>query len=322
MTLDPSMKTSLYLRMFSLDVVCFQRYELLRAMIHRYVIGYVILVAAVISLLDLRGSMEPMPPWISFFVHSVSVLVATMVNLAVVTWKEWRHDGRSRLVVTASPILMLGSFAGVMCAEAISQLWLGYAGLGLGQIAVLWIFHYFLAEVFVGLVIFLLVPKVLSDLRGVPIRSIADSHRFVQDDVPPESVQPPQAAVLPDWAEIGGKRIAVSDLLHIEAEGNYIRVTTAQKRLYLPGPFGPVAEALPPELGLRVSRSDWVARAAVVALRREGPEVRLALTNGAEVAVPKNRRKAVLQWLEACPAVQAARSIGTKGNIDPDRAMM
>ena len=62
--------------------------------------------------------------------------------------------------------------------------------------------------------------------------------------------------------------------------------------------------------------------AAVVALRREGPEVRLALTNGAEVAVPKNRRKAVLQWLEACPAVQAARSIGTKGNIDPDRAMM
>lgn len=298
MTPDPMMKTGLYLRLFSQDVVCFQRYELLRAMIHRYVIGYIVLVGMVISLLDLRGSIQPLPPVASVIVHSISMIVATTVHLAMVTWKEWRHDGRFPLVVNASPILLVGTFAGVMCAEAISRIWLGLPGLALGQIVVLWIFHYFLAELFVGLVMLLVVPKVLSDLRGVPIRSVEDSHRNTQDSLPPDTVLRTQASVVPDWVEIGGKRIAVSDLLHIEAEGNYIRVTTAQKRLYLPGPFGPVAEALPPELGLRVSRSDWVARAAVVALRRQGPEVRLTLTNGSEVAVPKNRRKAVLQWFE------------------------
>ncbi len=322
MTDDPSLNRNLYLRLFSQDVVCFQRYEVLRAIFHRYVIGYVLLVGVVVSMLDLRGVMQPIATWQAAIMNCTGVMLAIGVYLGVATWREWRHDGRSPLVVNVSPVMMLGSLVGVLWAEALAQVWLGYPALTWGKLAVLWMLFYFLSEVFISLVMFFLIPRVLSDLRGVPIRSVTESYRFTQDDLPPDTVPPPPAGVVPDWAEIGGKRIAVSDLLHIEAEGNYIRVTTAQKRLYLPGPFGPVAEALPSELGLRVSRSDWVARAAVVALRREGPEVRLALTNGAEVAVPKNRRKAVLQWLEECPAVQAARSIGTKGNIDPDRAMM
>jgi hypothetical protein len=324
MTDVPLMKTSLCLRLFTQDVVCFQRYELLRASVHRYVTGYILLVGMIISLLDLRGSLQPLPPGASAIINCISLLIVTAVHLGIVTWHEWRHRGPSLLVLNVSPILMIGTFVGVVTAELQVMLWLGLPRLPLGQAAMLWAFHYFLAEVFIGLVIYLLMPKVLSDLRGVPIRSVADSHRFTPETQTQDTALPTQAGIVPDWAEIGGKRIALSDLLHIEAEGNYIRVTTAQKRLYLPGPFGPVADALPAELGLRVSRSDWVASAAVVALRGERSELRLALTNGIEVPVPKNRRKAVLQWLEEHPAVQWSIEAGgaRKGDIDPDRTVM
>lgn len=333
MTADPLLNRNLYLRLFSQDVVCFQRHEVLRAIIHRYVIGYILLVWVVVSLLDLRGIMQPIATWESAIINCSGVMLAIMVYLGVASWREWRHRGRSPLVVNVSPVLMLGSLAGVVWAEVMAQLWLGYPALAWGKLAVLWMFFYFLSEVFISLVMFFLIPKVLSDLRGVPIRSVTESHRFTIEDLPSAPVAEPAAvpeavsattpaAERPVWSDIGGQRITLADLRHIEAEGNYIRVSTTKKRMYLPGPFGPVAESLPPDLGMRVSRSDWVARDAVESVLRDEVGLRLRLTVGGEVLVPKNRRKAVLAWLEDAPAAPVAKSSRLARKVKPDRSVM
>ena len=314
--------TTVCLRLFTQDVVFFQRHELPRAALHRFVAGEYLVLLVVLAVFSLGGALQPMSNLTAVALQGVKLITTMGVCLGLVYLLEQRHDGKRPLQVPASAILIVATLVAAVIGQALMVIWLGLPKLPLGRMFMLWLFQYFVAEVFVCLVMYLVMPRVLSDLRGVEIRSVAESYRFGTQTIQPEAAPPPEAAEHGQWSEIGGQRIALSDLRHIEAEGNYIRVTTTQKRLYLPGPFGPVAESLPPELGMQISRSDWVARAAVAGVLRAGGELRLQLTVGGEVTVPRNRHKVVLAWLEEEAQRATPRSSRRERNIDPDGAVM
>ncbi len=77
------------------------------------------------------------------------------------------------------------------------------------------------------------------------------------------------------------------DLLCLQMEDHYVRVHTPDGSRLLLMPLGQaMAEASGIE-GLRVHRSWWVARHAVAAVRSEGRNFRLVLTNGIEAPVAR-----------------------------------
>lgn len=314
--------TTVCLRLFTQDVVFFQRHELPRAALHRFVAGDYLVLLVVLSVFSLGGGLQPMSNLTAIALQGVKLITTMGVCLGLVYLLELRHDGKRPLQVPASAILIVATLVAAVVGQAMIAIWLQLPALPTGQMIMLWLFQYFVAEVFVCLVMYLVMPRVLSDLRGVEIRSVAESYRFGTQTVQPDAALIPAVAEQNQWSEIGGQRIALADLRHIQAEGNYIQVTTTQKRMYLPGPFGPVAESLPAELGMQISRSDWVARAAVAEVLRAGAELRLQLTVGGEVTVPRNRHKVVLAWLEEEAARAAPRSSRRERNIDPDGAVM
>jgi hypothetical protein len=156
----------------------------------------------------------------------------------------------------------------------------------------IWLWFYVLAEILTHCFLLVLTRRILADLRGAD-REVA--------------LDPTEATLL----DIKGARVRLSELSRVAAEGNYIRVVTAGAQHFLPGPFGPVADALPEAIGMRVSRSDWVARAAILKAQRAGRDLMLELTDGSTVRVAQAKRKAVLDWLQGLAQGEGEMSMGS-----------
>ena len=78
------------------------------------------------------------------------------------------------------------------------------------------------------------------------------------------------------------------DLLCLQMEDHYVRVHTPDGSRLVLMPLSQAVTELPGVEGLRVHRSWWVARSAVAAVRSEGRNFRLVLTNGIEAPVARS----------------------------------
>lgn len=89
------------------------------------------------------------------------------------------------------------------------------------------------------------------------------------------------------------------DLLVLESEDHYVRIHTALGSDLVLMRLGDAVEALRGVDGLRVHRSYWVARAAVVRADRVGRRLTLTLKNGVEVPVSRTYAAALREhgWL-------------------------
>ncbi len=72
----------------------------------------------------------------------------------------------------------------------------------------------------------------------------------------------------------------VGEALCLRMEDHYVRIHTAHGSRLVAGPFERVIAGLGDREGLRVHRSWWVARAAVVGVEADGRNLKLRLTNG------------------------------------------
>lgn len=68
--------------------------------------------------------------------------------------------------------------------------------------------------------------------------------------------------------ELAGERIRLSDLLVIRAEDHYVRIHQRGRSMLLRGRFSDVVAGVPPEMGILLNRSVWVAVAGVRSLHR------------------------------------------------------
>lgn len=87
------------------------------------------------------------------------------------------------------------------------------------------------------------------------------------------------------------------DILWIEAQEHYVRITTAEESRLVLARFSDVVRELPGSEGMQVHRSHWIRKAAVTAQEREGQNLLLSLTNGSRVPVSRSYKQQVLQAL-------------------------
>ncbi len=150
------------------------------------------------------------------------------------------------------------------------------------------------------------VPRALAKLRageGLMAAQVAATQAQVPVEAPsvPTADKDPDPPVALDIAQAVARRLGVpaTDVLRLEASGNYVTIVTRKGRQLVPGPFSAIAAMMPAALGRQVQRSHWVSLAAVDRVRRQGREVYLQLTCGALVPVSVALRADVQAWLEA-----------------------
>lgn len=71
-----------------------------------------------------------------------------------------------------------------------------------------------------------------------------------------------------ETVELAGEKIRLADLLVIRAEDHYVRIHQRGKSMLLRGRFSDVVAGVPPEMGILLNRSVWVAVAGVRSLHR------------------------------------------------------
>ncbi len=288
----PQEDARLEIVLFSGDIVAFGRGELARGLLHRYVLIHYLFLCFFLSIVDTSSGQPIAMMEERAIIIASGVVVAVVVLLLVALVLDQIAARRGRFCISASPFLFtaaaigvfVGDVAELWIVENSTQLWLRSGALAL--------FYYILAEAVAHLLMLVVMPRVLRDLRGYVPSPVEPAV-----SVPPLAMFPVADAAV-DQLEIGGRLVNAQDLIRITAEGNYLRVLTQQDRMYLPGPFGVVVDPLPEQLGVRVSRSDWVARSAVRGIRREGREMFVDLHDGATVRVANSRQKVVTSVLD------------------------
>lgn len=123
--------------------------------------------------------------------------------------------------------------------------------------------------------------------------------------IPPEPAKPAPPRPVREAAPVSPKlafkdvTLPASDVLQIEAEGNYILIHTAKRRHTILMRFSQAVALMPKDLGFQVHRSHWIATSAIKGYRRMGRDILVRLETGAEVTVAQSRQAEVLPRLRA-----------------------
>ena len=267
--------TTLELVLFSGDRVRFRRMELPRALLHRNMLAFYLVYTVLFAQLRVFNEAMTMSP-----LERLVVVALSLCAVVIPAWL-WAHilermqrPGTVRVLYVTNHVLVLsGMSAALSC-------WLLFNLPGRPfpvplHFIIIWAWFFVLTEISAHFVLLVLIRRALRDMRKTDVEVALD----------------PTDATLID---IKGTQVRLDDLRRLAAEGNYIRVITSKTQYFLPGPFGPVSDALPESVGIRVSRSDWVAWSAIARTYREGRDLTLELTDGSTVRVAQTKRQAVL----------------------------
>lgn len=279
--------------MFSGDRIEFGRHELARALLHRYVLIHYVFVCFFLTLVNTRSRLPVMRMNEQAIIVVFSVLTAVSLLILVILALDELARRRGRLTVVASPFLLAAAVSGVLAGD-VTELALIEGGVQRwARTAALALFYYILVEAIAHVVMLVVIPRVLRDVRAQAPQGPEPS---VQAD--PEAIGTAAQKEVQDHVDIGGRKIRFATLIRITAEGNYLRVVTSQERLFLPGPFSAAVQALPEQVGVQLSRSEWVASAVVRGIWREGREMFVDLQDGTTVRVANSRQKVVTSLLD------------------------
>lgn len=93
--------------------------------------------------------------------------------------------------------------------------------------------------------------------------------------------------------EIGKQSFAASDIMMLEAQGNYLKVVTSSGNFIERCQISTATEQLGESLGLQIHRSCWVSFAAISALVRVDNTLCVKLVNGDELKIARPRQRQV-----------------------------
>lgn len=95
------------------------------------------------------------------------------------------------------------------------------------------------------------------------------------------------APALPILESAPSSPASLDEVLCLRMEDHYVRIYSAVGSRLVAGPFERVIASLGDREGMRVHRSWWVARSAVVSVRAEGRNLKLELANGLQAPVSR-----------------------------------
>ena len=274
----------LHLHLISGDTIRMRRFEVARAMIHPRILALYAVMWVVLVLADPSGQAGSPPFSVRLAQYAVGVWAVWIGFLGIITGYEALFGSKDRIVALPDwPVVLAVSVLGLAASEAVVVGMLQELRITARVFAVLAVFYFVIIQINIQVLNWLILPRVLADLRkDTPCAGGGN-----------EPCDDNAAAVL----RAGGKTVDLGALLHIAAQGNYVTIVTDDSQYEVPGPFSALLEQIPQQLGLRVHRSHWVARRAVVAHRRRGREMLLDLTYGGVATVALPRQEAVLDWL-------------------------
>lgn len=308
----------LRLRLFSHDEMILMPGEVAQILRHRKMMAFYL--SGIVALIWLNW--DNRIPGSSLEIHAPpqigAVLAGGLVPALGLLWAD-RVARRGRdVVVSASRLFLLAAALG-FAGYSLMAVPLGVTPMPSVQEAVLDIaFNYVLAEIIGGLAVHFVAPSLLQELRrfaDVPVvptvvgssppphpAGMPSFGKDVASGPVPAAVAPVEP-VLTDGSRKAVVRVAnrlfdAGEILWVQAERTHVMLTTSGGRQILPGPFSAVVAQMPPELGQQVSRADWVATAAVLAVQREGRDVVLLCRDGQSVRVAASRQAKLRDWLD------------------------
>ncbi len=98
---------------------------------------------------------------------------------------------------------------------------------------------------------------------------------------------------------IGGDKIDLARLLHIEAREHHVHLTFEDTQSRTRARLGDIVAQTKPEDGVQPHRSWWVARDAAVGTERKDGRMILRLRDGTEVPVARTRIDEVQSWFDS-----------------------
>lgn len=99
-----------------------------------------------------------------------------------------------------------------------------------------------------------------------------------------QGAAPPALSIL-EPAPLGATNL--DEVICLRMEDHYVRIHSAVGSRLVAGPFERVIAGLGGQEGMRVHRSWWVARSAVVGVRADGRNLKLELSNGLQAPVSR-----------------------------------
>lgn len=301
-------------RLINRDEVSASPGELPRLLLHpSYFAAYFVVLAAVIAS-HVWDASTPLSV-VQEVAHVLLGMTWGFITLfGVLLYADARAARGADVVIYATP-LYLCVMTTALLVETLSDRFLGgVATFDLPGLALHFAFHYLLCEIWGGFVVYFLAPSVLASLRAgqgqdadLVARTSAEPPRelALTELVPVEGaltdLPPPVVTCGGSGAvalHIGDQHVMAADILHLRAQAGQVEVVTVEGRHMMPGPFTSVVAQLPAQLGRQVSRSDWVATAAVRGVQQGGRHVVLQLRGGRTIPIAVSRLPGLQDWVD------------------------
>jgi hypothetical protein len=306
-----------------------------RMMRHPYMMLFYFGLAGLFTLANWSGTKAAVPIELRASIYLLATLMGAITVFIGFTLIRHLSASKSVLTVSLSPIVFLAVVVGTSAVEAMTRPLFPGAPISTPHLMALFVFYYLMTELLLLFTISYIGPRILSDLRGVPVRNLSDTApqdapktASALDDAPetasdPDAIAPALASVVPPAPSelqlllAGEKRFVVSSLLRLHAEGNYVKVTTHHEGQLVPGPLADLVAALPDGVGCMIHRSDWIAARAVAGFHRVGRDLFVDLSDGTSAKVALPRQEDVLLWLDGLMASAGDRRPLRRTSLTP-----
>lgn len=271
----------LCLHLLSGERIRLRRFEGSRILASPVILGYWCVMGIGLTMADPSGQAGTTPLDIRVPQYAVGMGVAWLCFFLTFTLGDIFLGGRGRTVHFYDwPLVVATSLIGLSASELTVWLLTDQIRISAKVFAVLAVFYFVVIEINLQFLNWLLLPGMLTRMRTTP-----------------ETAESPPPTAPQSVLHAGGHRIDTDLIQHIEARGNYVAIHTDTGEYEVPGPFSSLIDPLPGTLGLRIHRSHWVARRAVIAHQRKGRELVLTLAYGGSATVAMPRHGEVIDWL-------------------------
>lgn len=281
--------------------VSLSRQEVTRVFLHPWILS----TYSALSLMTVAMNQQPwtlgMPLWLRtaiYFLSSVVGLSTAWLTLIALSWAV-----TSRLVRRVHSIIfdLSGAFMSLFTTYCLAGTYGQRPNLLSIASAFLYVFY---IVIIVHVSIFLwsvVIPRILRQLRlQDEFSSLMPQHGSIEPDkTAREAVAEEYCASADnisnqsDIVVVGARRIPAHTILHIRAEGNYVRIYTSKTIFFEGATMKVVLSQIPAHLGLRTHRSHWIAYSAIETVINDGRGLTVSLVSGVQIPVSRSNMNKV-----------------------------
>lgn len=252
--------------------------EMLRLVRHPIALIFLFFWICMLLLVDLRGEARNFPVLVDTLFYLACMTIGTGFILVVIGIRL-RFSSREIMLVRATPMSISTSLLLTGFSEFTVYLVGGPMLTRFTDLLLLFFFLLVMTEVYMAILANYVSPAILADLRrGAPVTppAVAD---VAQQREPPQAPAPATA------------------ILQIQALRNQTRIISTDGEQLVNIRFSAMVDTMPQGVGVLLHRSHWVSIPAIKGFRRDGRDIIVVLTTGAEVPVAQSRHREILPWL-------------------------